>query len=260
MCVASATLVVWSSAWLAGRAAADDVLDAMQVWAERHELEVADPRAAELTELAANCPVPFTDLLPVLRRLSSPMALVLPAPGDPRGLDAGGPFTKAALQAGEAVVLPDAGIGLTPRDVDGLLRWHVHHLVSSPVIEHVGLAQAEEELTTAVRDSAAALAELQVANERPDADDALRAHLRARPPLNWPDGMPGRSLRVLQRADEVAAILSLANADDPGGALSASAAAHRAAALRGPAAAVRTARTAAVAEAARILSEQPNRR
>lgn len=253
--------MVWSSAWLAGRAASDDVLDAMQVWAARHELEVADHQAADITGLPATRTSSPAGLLPVLRTFGSPPALVLPAPGDPRGLDAGGPFTKEALRAGEAVVLADAGIGLVPQaTAEDVMRWRVHRLLATPVFDHVTLAQAEEELTVAVRDSAAELAALQVANERPDAHEALRAHLRARPPLSWPDAMPGRSLRVLQRADEVAAILALADADNPGGALSASAAAMRAAALRRPAAAVRMARTAAIAEAVRILSEQPNRR
>src|SRR5690606_34241885 len=127
VCVASATLVVWSSAWLAGRAASDDVLDAMQVWAARHELEVADHQAADITGLPATRTSSPAGLLPVLRTFGSPPALVLPAPGDPRGLDAGGPFTKEALRAGEAVVLADAGIGLVPQaTAEDVMRWRVH--------------------------------------------------------------------------------------------------------------------------------------
>src|SRR5438445_6992925 len=34
----SATLVVWTSAWLHGVAAADDVLDALHTWADQHEV------------------------------------------------------------------------------------------------------------------------------------------------------------------------------------------------------------------------------
>lgn len=263
MCVASATLVVWSAAWLNGRAAPDDVLDALQVWGERQELAAADETAADLTGLSTDRPSSLSELLPVLRRLGPPLLpmLVLPAPGDVRGLDAGGPLTTAALRVGEAAVLPFHDIGLTPSRLDdGALQWTLHHLATPPTLEYVSLADAEDALTAALRDSAGALAALQVARDRPDAHDALRARLRARPRMSWPSGMPGRCLRVLQRADEVDAILALADADDPGGALSASAAEQRAAALRPPAAAVRAARTAAIAEAARAFAEQPDPR
>lgn len=249
--------MVWSAAWLHGQAAADDVLDALQVWGAPQDVVSADQAAAELTGLptAAERPASLAELLSVLRRLEpqSP-ALVLPAPGDVRGLDAGGPFTAAALRAGEAVLLPSRQIGFAPsRQDNGVLRWTAYRLAAAPVVEQIGLNDAEQALTDAVRDSAGALAALQVARDRPDAHDALRARLRERPPVNWPAGTPGRSLRVLQRADEVAAILALAADDDPGGALSASAAAQRAEALRPPLAAVRDARRAAVAEAARAF-------
>jgi hypothetical protein len=71
--------------------------------------------------------------------------------------------------------------------------------------------------------------------------------------------MPHRSLRVLQHADEVEAILAAALVDDPGGALSASAARARDDALRPLVAAVRVARRAAVAEAVRVLAGSADR-
>lgn len=264
MCVASATLVVWSAAWLHGHAASDDVLDALQVWGERQEAVAADAAAAELIDLPlvpAKRPAPIADLLAALRRIgpSSP-ALVLPAPGDVRGLDGGGPFTTAALRAGEAALLPEQHIGLAPSRLDdGTLRWTAYRLTAAPALDHTGLSEAEHALTEAVRDSAGALAALEVARERPDVHDALRARLRERAPVRWPAGMPGRSLRVLQRADEVAAILALADDDDPGGAVSASAAAQRAEALRPPRGAVRTARCAAIAEATRAFDGTADR-
>lgn len=266
VCVASATLVVWAAAWLHGHAAPDDVLDALQVWGERQDVGAADVAAAEATGLPlppAQRAAPLAELLPMLRRLGAPLspALVLPAPGDVRGLDGGGPFTTAALRSGEAALLLMHDVGLVPsRFDDGALRWTAYRLSGTPSVDHTGIADAEQTLTDAVRDSAGALAALQVARERPDAHDALRERLRARPRLSWPPGTPGRSLRVLQRADEVDAILALADADDPGGALSATAAAQRAAALRPPAAAVRTARTAAIAEAARAFTADVDRR
>jgi hypothetical protein len=71
--------------------------------------------------------------------------------------------------------------------------------------------------------------------------------------------MPARSLRVLQHADEVEAILAAASVDDPGGALSASAARGRNDALRPLATAVRVARRAAVADAVRALAGSADR-
>jgi hypothetical protein len=64
---------------------------------------------------------------------------------------------------------------------------------------------------------------------------------------------------VLQRAEEVAAILAIAQTDEPGGALSASAANQRADALRPLSDAVRRARAASVNEAVRVFAERADR-
>lgn len=251
-------MVVWASAWLHGRAASDDALDALLVWGELQEAVATDQFAADAlgVPLDGRRPMPPAQLLSGLRGNGAPtLALALPAPGDVRGLDAGGTFSAAALQAGEAVVIPEVGVGVVPTvPAEGVLRWTAYRLAAPPALEHVGIGEAEHALTDAIRQSAGALAALDVASERPDAHDALRARLRATPRLDWPQGMPGRSLRVLQRADEVAAILALAHADDPGGALSAGAVARRAEALHPLSAAVRAARRAAVQEAVRVFT------
>lgn len=258
MCVASATLTIWASAWVHGRAASDDVLDALLVWGELQEVVAADDTAADALGLPLDGQPPATpaQLLSVLRKNAvRTLELVLPAPGDVRGLDAGGPFTNAALDAGEGVVLVEAGIGLVrTAPGEGVSRWTAYRLNAVPAPEYVGLGEADQALTDVVRQSAGALSALEVARERPDAHQALRARLRATPRLDWPAGMPGRSLRVLQRADEVAAILALAEADDPGGALTSGAAQRRADALRPLSSAVRTARRAAVQEAVRMFT------
>jgi hypothetical protein len=46
----SATFAVWSSAWLAGSAAPDDVLDALTPWAEAHDVVAADEATAAATD------------------------------------------------------------------------------------------------------------------------------------------------------------------------------------------------------------------
>ena len=48
---ASASLAVWSSAWLAGAAASDDVLDAMAAWSDAHDVVAADAAAAAVLDL-----------------------------------------------------------------------------------------------------------------------------------------------------------------------------------------------------------------
>ncbi|HJQ47979.1 MAG TPA: hypothetical protein VJ870_16925 [Amycolatopsis sp.] len=263
MCCPSATLTVWTSAWLSGAAASDDVLDALLAWAEAHEVVAADAESAVGLNLplAGDFPGTPVQLLAALRAQDAGTArLVLPVPGDVRGLGGGGPFAEAALKAGEATLLPAIGFGIVPQPIaEGLVRWSVYKVDTSAPGDFVGIADAEHGLTDAIRDSAGALQSLDIARDRPGVRAELSAWLRARPKLEWPVGTPGRSLRVLQRAEEVGAILALAQSDEPGGAVSASAALLRADALRPLGDAVRVARCAAVNDAVRLLTEQADR-
>ncbi len=263
VCCPSATFAVWCAAWLHGAAASDDALDALQAWGEAHEVVAADPGTAEAfaIPLTGSVPAQPAALLTALRRLKAQDArLVLPVPGDVRGLGGGGPLAEAALRTGEAATFPGIGYGVVPQPIaEGLLRWTVYPLAVPVPAESVGLGEAENALTDAVRTSAGALQEMEVARERPGVRDELSARLRSAPRPDWPRGTPGRALRVLQRADEVGAILALALTDEPGSAVSASAADRRAEALRPLSDAVRTARVAAVAEAVRVLTDYADR-
>lgn len=263
MCCPSATFAVWSSAWLAGSAASDDVLDALLAWGDEHEVFAADPGSAQafdLPELGAPPAGPVPLLASLRRQGQRGLRLVLPVAGDVRGLDGGGAFTAAALRAGEAVLLGDLDYGIVPEPVaEGLLRWSLFTLRTPARREYVSLAEAERGLTDAIRDSAGALQAADVARERPDVRTELAARVRSASSAAWPEGIPTRTVRVLQRAEEVNAIVELANADDPGGAVSASSAHHRAEALRPLADAIRTARCAAVDEATRVFSEAIDR-
>ncbi|HET6499780.1 MAG TPA: hypothetical protein VFG87_03360 [Amycolatopsis sp.] len=263
MCCPSATLTVWTSAWLSGAAASDDVLDALLAWGEAHEVVAADAESAVTLDLplAGDFPVTPVQLLAALRAKGAGSArLVLPVPGDARGLGGGGRFTEAALRAGEAMVLPSAGFGIVPQPIaEGLMRWSVYKVDTSGTVDQIGIGDAEHGLTDAIRDSAGALKALDVARDRPGVRAELTAWLKARPKLAWPAGTPGRALRVLQRAEEIGGILALAQADDPGGALSASAALRRADALRPLGDAIRVARYAAINEAVRLFTDQADR-
>lgn len=259
----SATLTVWASAWLAGAAAPDDVLDALAPWADAHDVVAVDDTAADATDLPlpTRPPSSLTFLLAALRRAAprGQARLVLPVAGDIRGLPGPGPFSDAALAAGEGILFPDAGLGAVPGIVaDGVLRWTVHVVREQiPPVDYVPLNHAEFDLRDQVRQSASVLTSLGVARHRPGVREEIAAALRSRPRSMWPDGMPPTSLRVLQHADEVDAILAAASVDEPGGALSASAASARRDALRPIETAVRVARRAAVAEAVRVLASSP---
>jgi len=267
VCCPSATLAVWSSAWLHGAAASDDALDALLPWGEAHEVVADDPGTAETVGLPPPGRVPAApaQLLAMLRRLGVEGGhLVLPVPGDVRGLGGAGAFPAKALDAGEAVLFTGTGYAAVPKPVaEGLVRWTVYPRGTSELTvglpEYVGLGEAEHGLTEAVRVSAGTLHSMEVARERPGIRQELSARLRAIPEPSWPRDTPARSLRVLQRAAEVAAILALARADEPGGALSATSAEHRSAALRPLADAVRTARCAAVNEAVRTFADHADR-
>jgi hypothetical protein len=263
-------MVVWTSAWLHGAAAADDVLDALQSWAESHEVTAHDESTADLLGLPGpgERGVSPALLLAAARRVAvTGGELVLPVAGDLRWLRGDAVFAAAALHAGEAAVLtmdPDTeaeqgqvcDLGLVPESVaDGVLRWTVYPLPVAPAGDPTPLGEAEHELSGAMRAAATALVELDVARHRPGVRAEISALVEGQPRSPWPPGMPNRALRVLQRANEVAAILQVATSDDPGGAVSASAIRRRTEALRPLDHAVRTARRAAVTEAVRVLSD-----
>lgn len=262
VCCSSATLTVWASAWLHGAAAADDALDALLTWGEAHEVVAADTATAETFGIppAGAVPAAPAQLLAALRRLGATGGrLLLPVPGDVRGLGGGGDFAKAALRAGEAALFTGIEYGIVPQPIaEGLVRWTVYR-VRGGQLEHIGLGEAEHGLTEAVRASAGTLRAMDVARDRPGVHAELSARLRSAPQPQWPPNTPPRALRVLQRAHEVGEILALAQADEPGGAVSATSAEQRAAALRPLGDAVRTARRAAVEESVRTFADHAGR-
>lgn len=253
-------MVVWTSAWLHGAAASDDVLDALQAWAEVHQVCAADDELATRTDL----PGPWETaagpalLLGALRRRGpSGGYLVLPVPGDARGLDGASAFSQRAMKTGEAAVLPEAGLGLVPEPItEGILRWTVFELGELPPPEHVPVGEAEHGMSAAMREAAGTLTDLDVAGKRPGVRGEIAEAVAGRTEPPWPDDSPQRCLRVLQRATEVDAILRVATEDTPGGALSASATRARSDALRPLFSSVRTARRAAVAEMARVFADR----
>lgn len=265
----SVSLSVWANAWLAGAAAPDDVLDALSLWAPQHFIAAYDSVAAGYTGL----PWPDVDetsaitLLQTLRTAAgrrtddASMTIVLPVPGDVRGLPAGTGFERDALAVGEALITTgDNGtaIGIVPefdygdRDSEAedevrALIWTVYALPAAPPPPHVDLGEAEYSLRSAVRSAAEALSAIRpgvdVADPRGMVEEVLESSRRHR----IPDGAPSRAIRVLENAAHIDAIIAVSSGLMPIGAQTLSDAQIANEALKPLAAVVRSARLAAVA-------------
>ena len=267
----SVSLSVWANAWLAGRAAPDDVLDALSDWAPRHSVIAYDAVAAGRTGL----PWPDVDsagamsLLQTVRSAARPrpanscsdehwpgrpsIAVLLPVPGDVRGLAPGTQFAADALAVGESVVVstPDGqAVGVIPAfendDDPEMLSWSVYSLPGGPVLDHPDLGEAEYALRSAVRSAAEALAALQLAGSVDDPRSLVEELLAANLHHRAPDHAPARAIRVLSTAAHVDAIITVSHDLTTIGTQSSSEARIADAALRPLTSVVRTSRSAAV--------------
>jgi hypothetical protein len=271
----SATLSVWANAWLAGKAAPDDVLDALSCWAPIQSVTAYDAVAAGHTGL------PWPDvhdtgavsLLQTLRTAAGRPAMrapsikvVLPVPGDVRGLAAGTQFERGALTAGEAVIVtnpddPSVAVGLVPEfgydDSDDelaipelcALSWTVYSLPSAPVADHQELGEAEYALRLAVRSAADTLTAIGLGSTGVTVDDPrglVEQLLESARQHQIPGHAPSRALRVLENAAHVDAIITVSAGLTPIGTQSLSEAQIATDALRPLAAVVRSARMAAL--------------
>lgn len=196
---------LWASAWLAGSAGTDELLASLGEWAPVQSVVDGD----------------LPDLLAEIRSLDPhSVRLVLPAPGDARGLPAGSEFEAAALARGEAAVFDGrhASIALvpTPESAD-VMRWQafwIEPALADP--DPMPLGAAELELRGAVREAPSALAGLSPA---PDANDDPRQLVleltRYLSSHRLPRSASERAHRVLDSASMVEAILLVASALAP---------------------------------------------
>lgn len=239
----SVSLSLWANAWLAGKAAPDDVLDALSVWAPKQSVTAYDAVAAGHTGL------PWPDvndagtvtLLQTLRaavgrsapaadgpgRLLGTINVLLPVPGDVRGLAPGTQFERDALAAGEAIIVanpndPATAVGLVPEfsydeeptDFPELcaLSWTVYSLPGAPAFDHYELGDAEYTLRSAVRSAADALGAIGLGSAAADVDDPrglVEQLLESARQHRIPDHAPSRALRVLENAAHVDAIIAV---------------------------------------------------
>jgi len=174
---------------------------------------------------------------------------VLPVAGDVRGLPGPAQFRSCALDAGEAVV--GGGLGLVPdvverypSSVPATVVWQAH-TVDDPPPDPLSVAEAQHDLTEAIREAATALSAADVAGWIDDVGDALADARRAGERLDLPPGFPSPAVRLLAQAERLHAVLGLAALDPAGGAIDRDGIAARTDALRSLATAVRRARLAA---------------
>jgi len=214
----SARFVTWARAWRAGVVSYDDV---------------ADETVGDEEHLVSDAPGTWTDvpLREAVRALSKlhpdEIRLVLPAPGDPRGLPGPGPFTADAIETGEAVVA--RRLGLVPHvrrhtsgsgDIFEIIQWQAYELPEPP--GHGGdpsPAEAEADLSAALAEATATLSRLDIAAWRPELAGALAALRKPDNGTDLPPGFTPRARRLFARATVLDRVLALAAETAPGGAV-----------------------------------------
>lgn len=237
-------LTPWVRAWRAGLVPFDDAAEALDDGTDHAVLDLPGSWQEQT----------LREALTAFARLSpDQIRLVLPAPGDPRGLPGPGPFTSAALLAGEGIVA--GGIGLVPEpreytsgsgDTWLAVTWRGYEIPTPAAPpEPVSASEAEAELSIALTACTQALAELDVAHWRPELAPALSALRRGGGSADLPTGYDPRSRRLYARAGMLDRVLALAEHDEPGGAVTAYEASQRSAVLRPLATACRRALVAA---------------
>ncbi|EPH46563.1 hypothetical protein STRAU_0368 [Streptomyces aurantiacus JA 4570] len=224
---------------MAGLVSPDDAVHAIVGGDSVHRVEGLPGESA---------PVGLTLALGRLRALGvTGLRVALPAPGHPLGLSGPPAFNERALEAEEAVVATGAPYGLVPEvyeagpegaadaeDVHVEVVWHCLPVREAPPADVPSLGEAERELADALREATEVLARLDVAASGPVAEaavDAYRARAERGREVLAP-GYPPRAVRVLELAQRVGLLISVAYENGHGGAVSASEMGARAAALR----------------------------
>ena len=259
----SALLAAWAGAVAAGRAGAADALSAVAGGDEPHRVEPA-PGFTAPQSLPVPVPGYLSDLLVLLGAAgeTAPVQVrcVLPTPGDVRGVPGPPDLLACAVDAGECVLvegLPGDGgptsVALVPEveefgpegDVGVSVVWHAWHadrLVGTPLATSV--AEADMAFRLALAEATDDLEQLGLSSWRPDPTAGLRGRGGAGS-QRLPPTLGARSLRLLDRAENVMAILAVAQAD-PGGAVTGWEAGRRSASLAELSRATRAAVVAAV--------------
>lgn len=197
----SARFACWFNAWTSGAVALDEA-----------PAEVVGADAAHDVIGLGEHPLPLLLAFGELRRRGGRLASVaLPAPGDMVGLGGPAPFNLDALDAGEAVVVWGAGVGLVPAVVGGGVFWTC--APAEPPRALPDLADSERQLREALLRVGDRLVALDVARWRPEVADALST-VRGVAEVPLPPGHSSRAARVTALARRCRAIAELALGDD----------------------------------------------
>jgi hypothetical protein len=229
---------VWSTAWLSGRTSYDEALDAL-----------LGETAHRVTGLpGTDEAVPLGWALTALRGTGERrFRLVLPGPGDVRGLPQVPGLVALALEAGQAAV--GERLALVPEEIGPeAVAWTVFPLEGAPPVPPAAegsLRAAAGALDLAIGDAARTLADLDLARWHPEVPALLAGLAKPSRLTGLPADHDPVALAVLARAHRLAQVLDLAMADAPGAAVTHAQAAARDDALRPLAAAVREATVAA---------------
>jgi hypothetical protein len=200
---AATTLALWAASWQAGQSA-DHVLAALDGTGVRAGVRAGSPAAAE----ASGLPGPgrpsagMVDLLALLRRGGAP-ALLLPVPGDLRGLPVGGDIVVPALDAGAAVVLPEAEVALIPADG----QWRAFRC--TPAHPTLALGEVTELVDGSVTEATRALASADIGSAQGNPREAVRRAILAES-VDTPPGMPPAAASLLAKSITLAALLTVA--------------------------------------------------
>lgn len=153
-------------------------------------------------------PLSLVEALVAVRRTESHVQVALPVAGDPLGLAGPSTFNTAAIDAGEALVLPIAGIGLVPTRVGGAIEWCAMPAEVAPPFDP---REARQLLKQRLREVTEDLVALQVTRWNTDIPDLL---MNGPAGLNLPtDLIDGDSVRS---AAQCLAIIEAATAVEPG--------------------------------------------
>jgi hypothetical protein len=226
----------WATAWLSGRCSFDEALDALTGETAHSVSELPGTEGA----------VPLGTALATLRgRGERRFTLVLPVPGDVRGLPPTPELTEPALAAGQVAV--GSTLALVPQPLGSeVVAWTAFPLHSPPPppVEDT-LRRTSGALDLAVGDAARTLAGLDLARWHPEVPALLAGLARAVHEPGMPADTDPLALSVLARAQRLGRVLDLAMADAPGAAVTTTQATARDEALRPLSDAVRAALTAA---------------
>jgi hypothetical protein len=170
----SLRFVTWFNAWLFCHTSLDDARDRIVAPDAVHQV-VGLPGSDE--------PVPLVLALGRLRNAGATRAaLSLPDAGDPVGLAGPAAFTEAAVDAGEAVLLPGSGLGAVPEVVGSGVLWRL--LAADPPQGSNDVAAADRELRQAFLETLEAV--------------------RGLDPVGWPVQRPGEGRHPRRAADLLA--------------------------------------------------------